>query len=195
MKKKMIQKISMLTLFFICFASSILFAKSEKKDGFELPNGFRFGYQYSNLINNGNMAYAHLDRGYLGYTRKIKVVPLVHIETGMEAMISGAKLANNSSVELYYLNVPVQGILKLGPVVGIAGFNGNFKLAETQKINGQKVKLDNSNRSSFFDLTLDAGLGFNVLMLTFEGRYYWGLLDVNNGYTNRFWQAGVKIHF
>ncbi len=175
---------------------TVLCSAQKEDDGrFDLPNGFRIGYQYSNLNNNDEDAADHLDRGYIGYVRKIKIVPLIHIETGLEYMIAGAQQSDDVRLQLHYLTVPAQGVLKLGPFVGVAGLNGNFRIAEDFTVDGEKVDRDDDDRAAAFDLAVDAGAGFNILFMTIEARYYWGLLEVDNGWYNRYWQAGLKFHF
>ncbi len=184
-----------LLLLFLCLSSISVFCQSDDDEGKGLPNGIRVGYQYSNLSNNDRDAADNLDRFYIGYVRKINVIPLIHVETGLEYMIAGAKQSEDSRLELHYLVLPAQGVLKIGPFVGVAGLNADFRLAENYTLNGEKIKRSGSDKSASFDLAADAGAGFNILFMTIEARYYWGLLEVQDGWYNQYWQAGVKFHF
>lgn len=186
-----------LALIFLCLCSYWIQAQSESNDknGFEFPNGFRFGFQSSNLHQDGSSIGDHLSRGYVGYLRKVHLVPFLHLETGLEYMIAGSQQNSDSKLELHYLTVPAQGVFKIGPFVALGGINANFRVAENYTVNGEKVKRKGDERSNAFDLALDAGGGFNFLAFTAEFRYYWGLLEVDNGAFNRYWQAGLKIHF
>jgi hypothetical protein len=168
--------------------------KDDERD-FNLPNGIRFGYQWANFVKDGDQAAENLDRGYIGYARKWKIIPLIHLETGLEYMIAGAKIDEDNKLQLHYLVIPVQGLVKVGPFIGLAGLSGNIRIAEQLELKAGTVNAGDDKRSSGFDLAANLGAGFNILMLTFEARHYWGLLDVDDGWHNRYWQAGLKFHF
>ena len=179
---------------FLCLLTYSCFAqKDDDKDRHLLPNGLRGGYQWSNLENDSESAADNLDGFYVGYVRKIKLIPLIHIETGLEYMLAGAKQTDNSKLQIHYIVLPAQGVLKIGPFVGMAGVNANFKVGEKLTVNGQTV--DRDDKAAVFDFAVDGGLGFNILMFTIEARYYWGLIEVENGWYNRYAQLGLKLHF
>lgn len=185
---------STITTFFFCLSICCCLAQDDDKDkGWSLPNGFRAGYQWSNLENDTETAANNLDRFYVGYLRKFKLLHLLKVETGLEYMIAGAQQSDDTRLQLHYLVLPAQGVLKIGPFVGQAGLNANFRIAENLKVNGQSV--DRDDKSANFDLAANVGAGFNFLMVTLEARYYWGLLEVDNGWYNRYSQFGLKFHF
>lgn len=166
----------------------------DEKDGWNMPNGVRFGWQLSNLRQDGDNLGDDLHRGYIGYVRKISIAHFFKVETGLEYMIAGTQLDDDSHLELHYLVLPAQGAVKLGPFVAQAGLAGNFKIAEGYKEDGEKV--DRGDKAAFFDLTANAGAGFNFLFMMVEARHYWGLLEVEEeSINNDFWQLGLKIHF
>jgi hypothetical protein len=177
----------------LCFCLFVMAAhgQSDDKGRFDLPNGFRLGYQQSNLFNNDVDAADNLHRGYVGYIRKIGRARMLHLETGLEYMIAGAQVSEEDKLQLHYLSLPAQGVLKLGPFVGVAGLNANFMIADNFDSDNNAPEPDLKR----FDLVADAGVGFNILFMTLEARYYWGLLEVTDGWYNRYWQAGLKFHF
>lgn len=159
------------------------------------PNGFRIGYQWSNLVKSGTNAADNLDGMYAGFVRSMKLAPLFKFETGMEFCMNGAKQTENSKLQLGYLVLPAQLKAKLGPLVGQVGVNGNFRIIEKLTVNGNSIDIDDNNRASFFDLAVNVGAGFNIAVLTIEARYYWGLIDVHDGWYNRYAQLGLKVNF
>ena len=179
----------------LCIFSCYCGAQSDKGGGLDLPNGFRVGYQRSDMVNNSKTSSGMLDRGYIGYVRKIGRAPIVHLETGLEFMIAGAEQTDTSKLDLYYFSAPLQGVLKIGPIVAVAGVNANFRIAEKFTESGKSITRDKEEKSAIFDVAADAGIGFNILMITLEARYYWGLLEVDNGWNNRYLQLGLKFHF
>lgn len=183
---------SLFTLIFCLFTLSVIAQKDEHK---HRPNGIRIGYQNSQYANGDNTSDGTLSRGYVGFMRKIGKRDLFHLETGLEYMIAGAKFDPDAQVQLHYITLPVQGVVKIGPFVGLAGINGNFRVAENVKVGDQEVERDDDDKSNGFDVAVDAGLGFNILFMTIEARYYWGLIEVEDGWYNRYVQAGLKFHF
>lgn len=178
------------------FIANLTMAQDDKEDNDKKwPNGFRAGYQWSNLVKEEDKVADNLDGFYVGYLRKVKIIPLLRLETGLEYMIAGAQTSDDKKLRLHYLVLPAQLVVKIGPVYGLAGVNGNIKIYEDLKVNGQKVDITSENRVSAFDIAVDAGAGFNFLFLSIEARYYWGLLEVEQGYKNQYAQIGLKVHF
>ena len=188
------KKITFLLLFGllagICTAQS-----DEEKDGFNLPNGIRLGFQSSDLLGDGIDTHGTMDRGYIGYLRKMTIAHFIKIETGLEYMIAGAELTEDSELQLHYLCIPAQGLFKLGPFVAQAGLSGNIKVSETYKLNGDKVDRPDDDKASGFDVAANFGAGFNIAFLTIEARHYWGLLEVDESVFNDYWQLGLKGNF
>ncbi len=170
----------------LCIFSCYCFAQADKGRVLDLPNSIRFGYLKSDMVNSAKTSNEMLERGYIGYVRKIGRAPIVHLETGLELMATGANQTDTSKLELYYLSAPLQVVLKLGPFVGLAGLNANFRIAEKLTVNGESITRDTDSKSAVFDVAADAGVGLNIVMVTIEARYYWGLLEVDNGWNNRY---------
>jgi hypothetical protein len=168
-------------------------ADDEEED--KRPNGVRFGYQWANLVNDGKDAADNLDAFYFGFARQVKITPLFRFETGLEYMMNGAKQTENSKLQMGYLALPLQMKVKLGPFIGQAGLNANFKVYQKLTIAGNDVIINDDNRAAFFDLAANVGVGFQFLFLTAEARYYWGLLEVKNEWFNRYAQLGLKVSF
>jgi hypothetical protein len=176
-----------------CVSVISLFAQDEVKK--EKQSGIRLGYGNSTLIKNSKEAKGNLDQFYGGFTHRFKIAKLFRLETGLEYTGAGAKLTDSSKLQLHYIVLPVQGMLKLGPLIGLVGANGNFRVAEERYFLGEKISVSDNNKSEFFDLTLDAGVGINIFFMTIEARYYWGMLNVTDDWMNRYWQVGLNFHF
>ena len=180
----------------LCFFSSILSAQEdEEKDGFNLPNGVRFGWQSSNYLQDGDSYGNTIDRGYIGYVRKISILHFLKLETGLEYMIAGTQMNEDNRIQLHYLVIPAQGAFKLGPFVAQAGVSANIKLSEDYTENGEKVDRPDDEKANGFDVAANIGAGFNFLFMTLEARHYWGLLEVEDGWYNDYWQLGLKFNF
>ena len=167
----------------------------DDEDEDKRPNGIRFGYQSSNLVNSDEDSFNNLDAFYFGLVRQVKIAPLLRFESGIEYMQNGAQLSEDSKIKLAYLVLPLQLKLKLGPFIGQAGLNANFKVYQKNTFQGANVILDDDNKASFFDLAGNVGVGINFLFLTLEGRYYWGFIDVKNDWFNQYGQLGLKVSF
>ena len=159
------------------------------------PNGVRFGYQWANLVRNEEDAANNLDAFYFGLVRQVKIAPLLRFESGLEYMMNGAQQTENTKLQLGYLVVPLQLKLKLGPFIGQAGLNANFKVYQKLTVAGRNVIINDDNKAAFFDLAANLGVGFQFLFMTIEARYYWGLIDVKDDWFNRYAQLGLKVSF
>ncbi|MFI5219891.1 MAG: outer membrane beta-barrel protein [Bacteroidia bacterium] len=179
----------------IVFNSFFTFSQAEEDENDNKLNGIRFGYQHSNLLNNDEDAANNLDRFYIGFTRQKKLSPLFRLETGLEYMIAGAMITEDSKLELHYITIPLQAHLKIGPFLGTAGLNALFKVAQKMTFGGTKIEVTDENKATFMDCTADVGLGFKILMITLEARYYYGLVDIKDGWHNNYYQLGLKVSF
>jgi len=178
------------------FITSLAWGQNAKeKDGFNMPNGVRFGWLSSKYLQDGDSSGNALDRGYIGYVRKISILRLLKLETGLEYMIAGTNLDEDKRIQLHYLVVPAQGALKLGPFITQAGLSANFKIVEDFTENGEEIERPDDEKASNFDLAANVAAGFSFLFATFEVRHYWGLLEVEDGWHTDYWQAGLKLNF
>jgi hypothetical protein len=64
------------------------------------PNGLRFGYQWANMVKNGEDAANNLDAFYFGLVRQVKIAPLLRFESGIEYMMNGAQQTENTKLQL-----------------------------------------------------------------------------------------------
>jgi hypothetical protein len=158
--------------------------------------GFRGGYQSAGTWNDGNKVDGDLTGFYVGIFKNSKfgLGELLTVNYGLEYMQNGHKNNDSNYRSIDYLSIPLALRVKLGPVYAQGGINGNFRIGEEYLVGGSDV-LDDTNKTSGFDVPAHLGIGFKILMISIEGRYHYGLLDVNNGNTNRYFQLGAGISF
>ncbi|MFD2203470.1 outer membrane beta-barrel protein [Shivajiella indica] len=158
--------------------------------------GFRGGYQSSGTWNDGDQVDGDLPGFYVGIFKnsRIGLGDLLMINYGLEYIQNGHKSDDSNYRSIDYLSIPLALRVKLGPVYAQGGINGNFRIGEEYLLNGSDVLNDN-NKTSGFDVPAHIGLGFKILMISIEARYHYGLMDVNNGNANRYFQIGAGISF
>jgi hypothetical protein len=183
-----------LLIFAMLSVANFSFAGDDDDDDKKRPNGFRVGYQSSTLEKSSDKSASSLGGFYVGYVRKIGIIPMLRLETGLEYMTAGAK-NDNSQMNLNYLVVPIQGVGKIGPVFALVGLNAAFKVSQSLEVNGNKIDIPDDSKAKTFDFMIDAGAGYSLLFLSLEARYYWGLSSVENGYQNWLVQVGLKLSF
>lgn len=166
---------------------------TEEEDDKRL-NGVRFGYQLSNLTG-GEGTYNDLSGFYAGIVRQKKLSPLFRIESGLEYMLAGAQVTDNSKLQLHYIVIPIQLHLKVGPFIGTAGLNADFKVHQNIEIAGLDVPITDENKAAFMDFAGNLGVGFKLWILTAEARYYYGFVDIKDGWHNNYFQLGLKLSF
>jgi len=184
-------------LLIIPFISTLVsFAGDNTEDDYDIRlNGIRAGYQASDLIKGERETLDSRDGFYFGFVRKVNLVPLLKLETGLEYMQAGAILSDTSEIRLNYIVLPAQLVFKLGPLLALGGLNACFKIDEDYIVNDNEKNLSDDQSSSFTDFSVNGGVGFQLLMISIEARHYWGLTDINNGFENRYWQLGLKVSF
>jgi len=158
--------------------------------------GIRGGFQSAGTFNNGDRVDGTFGNLYVGVFKNSKfgLGSLLTLNYGLEYMQNGHQANDNNFRKIDYLSFPLGLRVKLGPVFAQGGVNGNFKIGEKYLVNGTDI-LDSTNKTGRFDLPAHIGLGFKLLMITIEGRYHHGLLDVNNGNRNSYLQLGAGISF
>lgn len=159
--------------------------------------GIRAGYQNTSFRVDGSKVddtdYYH--SFYVGFFKEHKIVPVFHVGYGLDYNRTGQMWnSKNDKVVLNNLSVPVYLKAKLGPVFAVGGVAPSFKISEKYS--------DNHTDSPFGDdkyktlsFPLFGGVGVKILMFTIEGRYYWGLNEINNGVKNQYVQLGAGISF
>lgn len=121
---------------------------------------------------------------------------MLRFGTGLEYFQNGYE-SNLVDVQrrLHYISAPLYLKVKVGPVYATGGTALNFKVAENAKY--QEESMDPlTEKSNWFDMPLQAGLGINILMLAIEARYHWGMLELNDiGAKNQYVQLGLSVSF
>lgn len=157
--------------------------------------GLRFGYHSSVLAMDGNTWGDPIQSFYLGFTRDNKLIPLLHLGTGLEYFKNGVKLTDGIQRDFHYLSVPINAKLKLGPIFALTGFAPSFKVAERYITDGNSVKPSDDLKAEWFDIPFFVGAGVKIWMLSLEARYHWGLLEVTDGYKSQYFQLGMALSF
>lgn len=169
--------------------------------GFSLSTaqGIRAGWQRAAIVHDTSLVQNPLQSFYAGITHTHYLgenhdVIGFGLNTGFEYTQCGNKGDENNYRKIHYLSIPLGLRFKLGPVFIQGGPNLNFKVAEKLIVNGADA-LNDQNKTATFDLPIHAGAGIILGPLTIEGRYHYGILDVNNGNKNAYLQLGLAYRF
>ena len=159
--------------------------------------GIRAGYQGSGLFLGNGMypASETYPSFYAGFFRDTRIFSVLHFGSGAEYFQNGLQFTPDNRRVLHYISLPLDLKLKLGPIFALGGMAPSFKVAEREFINGYGEKPPSGDRSRGFDAPVFVGAGLKIWFLTLEARYHWGLLDVYDGYYNRYLQIGAGISF
>ncbi len=181
------RKIVMLCFMFIMISATIMKAEGNKF-------GVRAGYQSSNLVSDGDKLGKGLSGYYVGVFKDHDFfVPLLRLSTGLEFSQMGFKgddsVIDGDKLSINYLGIPIGVKAKLGPVFGTVGSGINFKVGES----GKYDDIDYDLKS--FDIPVYVGAGVNILFLGIEGRYIWGMTDIDKDTKNRVFQIGLTARF
>lgn len=184
-----------LIIFAVTVALTTADIQAQDKDG-DRVGGIRFGYQASNYYLDGD-AWASEAMGsfYAGFFRDNKIAPLLHLGTGLEYFKNGVSVTDDFRRDLHYVSVPLNIKLKLGPVFALTGFAPSFKVAERFVVGDNSEKPSDDEKAEWFDIPFYAGAGVKLLFITIEARYHWGLLEVMEGYNQRYFQLGLGLSF
>lgn len=170
------------------------FAQNEKPQKI----GIRAGYQSSTIAVDGSQfaSTVGLNSFYLGVFKEKKLVPMLHFGVGLEYLQNGFE-SNLVDLQrrLHYISAPLYLKVKVGPVYATGGTALNIKVAEnTEFLDASMDPL--TEKSNWFDLPLQAGLGIKILMFSLEARYNWGMLNLNDiGAKNQYVQLGLAMSF
>jgi len=138
----------------------------------------------------------NLQAFYVGVFRDNKLIPLLSLGSGLEYVQNGYRIEDNDYKRvLHYISVPLHVKAKIGPVFGLAGFAPSIKVSEKIFENGDKRNPASDEKSEWFDVPFQAGVGVKILFFTIEARYHWGLMEVNRGNRNQYFQLGAAISF
>lgn len=154
--------------------------------------GIRAGYQMSDTYYPSGGATGTLDGFYLGAYKNNKIMPMLHWTFGLEYFQNGFHVDSDTKRTVHTLSIPVNVKVKLGPFFALAGSGLNMDLSDKTEISGVDVDSD----VNFLDIPLTVGFGFKILILSIEGRYSWGMLNVDsNDGKNRYFQIGAGVSF
>ena len=155
--------------------------------------GIRFGYIDSKLDKGSAGLF---DQGYnsfyVGFYNDQRIIPMLYFSSGLDYYQSGSKKSDDVKLVLHYISVPLALKLKVGPLHGIGGIHGAVKVSS-------KLTIGNESGSAkdfgSFDAGAFLGAGIQILIISAEIKYNWGLVDIYNGYKNNFMQAGLTLSF
>ena len=181
-------------LFAVTFSLFTAGLQAQEKKG-DRVGGLRFGYHTSELSKDGKAWGDPVQSFYVGFTRDNKLIPLLHLGTGLEYFKNGVKLTDGIQRDFHYLSVPINAKLKLGPVFALTGFAPSFKVAERYVTDGNSVKPSDDMKAEWFDIPFFVGAGVKIWMLSLEARYHWGMLEVTDGYKTQYFQLGLGLSF
>jgi hypothetical protein len=171
---------------------TIIPARAQRGERF----GIRAGYQSSAQYKNGSQVSDTdpLNYFYAGLFRDNKIIPALYLGVGVEYFQNGHTYNNGSDKwVLNYLSIPVYLKAKLGPVFALGGLGANFKLSEKIYFNGESMDPPDGHGSKTMDVPVFLGAGVRLSIFTIEARYHWGLVDINNGNSNQYFQIGGAI--
>jgi hypothetical protein len=177
------------------FSSILLFAVV-----FSLPawaqdevGGIRIGYHSAGVYADGSQLFDSHNNMYVGLFRDNRIIPMLHIGTGLEYFQNGWSNGDDTYRKLHTISVPAYAKLKIGPVFALAGVAANFKVSEKVMDSGQEVEIADDDKAAVFDLPISAGLGVKFLMITVELRYHWGTIESIPGTKNQYLQIGLGV--
>ena len=166
-----------------------------KAGGNDKIGGIRAGFHSAALFEDGNMLQptTHLQNFYVGLTREKRIVPVLNYGIGLEYFQNGGQTDNDNKRILHYVSIPVSIKPKIGPFFVRGGIAPSFKVGEKIYIDGEKF--DPDEKAKVFDAPVFLGAGFEILLITIEARYHWGLVEIDNGITTQYLQIGAGISF
>ena len=178
-----------------CFILLIVIILPVNAKGDDKIGGVRAGFHSSALFEDGGMLqpYGHNQNFYVGITREKRIVPILHYGLGLEYFQNGGVIDDDNKHTLHYLSIPVGVKLKLGPFFTRGGIAPSFKVGEKYLSAGEEIDLE--EKAKTFDAPVFLGAGFNIMIITIEARYHWGLVELNNGVTSQYLQIGAGISF
>lgn len=159
--------------------------------------GIRAGYHIASMVEKGNKpdSASRNESFYVGFFREQNISKYFYYGAGLEYFQNGIKYSGDRELVLHTISIPINAKFKIGPAFALAGAAANFKVAERIKTGDSSMEPPDENKSNWFDVPVFLGAGVTVLFITVEARYHWGLLDVNNGLHNRYFQLGAAVSF
>ena len=178
-------------LFILMVVIAVLPVRAQKGERF----GIRAGYQNSAWYKDGSQLTGTdpLSNFYVGIYKDNKLLPAIHFGIGLEYFQNGYRINSSDKRVLHMLSVPAYAKVKIGPVFGLAGIGANFKVSEKIYTNDVASSPSSEQKSKTVDFPLFIGAGVRISIFTIEARYHWGLVDINNGASNQYFQLGAGI--
>jgi hypothetical protein len=188
------KKTVLTTLVLTVFLVTTVLAQNNEKT---FVSGIRGGFHAASLVMDGskpNEASA-LNNFYIGFFNDNKLAPMFYFGKGLEYFQNGIAYTSNSERILHTVSVPLYLKLKLGPVFGLGGIAGNFKVSEKFSAGDYEVSPTDSDKSNWFDAPVFLGAGVKIFFVSVEARYHWGLIEVRNGLKSQYFQVGAAVSF
>jgi hypothetical protein len=183
--------------FVFLFTAVLTTTSTAQGDSPNRIGGIRAGYNGAVLALDGDLY--PLSEGYpsfyAGIFRDNRIIPLLHVGTGLEYVRNGMLFDEDHKRALHYVSIPANLKLKLGPLFMVGGIAPSFKVAERVFVNGDSSKPASDDASNWFDAPVFIGGGLKITFIMLEVRYHWGVTDVYQGYHNRYLQIGAAISF
>lgn len=159
--------------------------------------GIRAGFQTATTVNGGNRVQGSIPGWYLGaFTEdRLALKGGLKWHSGVEYVRVGHEQNSQNFRRVNYLAVPMGlKFTLLRKVYAQGGISPSFKVGEKYVVGGNDA-LNSNTRSSVFDLPMHIGAGVNLGRIDLDGRYNIGLISVNSGNRNRYFQLGGAFRF
>ncbi|WP_340112121.1 hypothetical protein [Maribellus mangrovi] len=191
MKKKVLFTIVLAVVF---LTTTLAQNKESEKN---MVSGIRGGWHYATLLKDGTEPYSasNLNSFYVGFFNENKIVPMFHFGKGLEYFQNGLSYTGGGERILHTISVPLYLKLKVGPVYGLGGIAGNFKVSEKFSAGDYEVSPTDNDKSNWFDAPVFLGAGVKIFFVSVEARYHWGLIEVRNGLKSQYLQVGAAVSF
>lgn len=188
------KKTTFLTVFLAVFVITTVFGQDKET---KTVSGIRGGWHSATLVMDGATPYdaSALSSFYVGFFNDNKIVPMLYFGKGIEYFQNGIKYTSSSQRVLHTVSVPLYLKLKIGPVYGLGGIAGNFKVSEKYTVGDHEVSPTDSDKSKWFDAPVFLGAGVKIFFVSVEARYHWGLIEVRNGLKSQYLQVGAAVSF
>lgn len=173
-------------------------------DDANFKKGIRAGWQLSNFYgdNYSSSLTEPFHSFYVGIYGEKKLVPLLRFGAGIEFSQTGTRVKDFDDTKFVRSNlyIPLYLKLKLGPLFALGGIAPNFGVGNKQTLLGEDIPLDDKDKTNTLDSPVFLGLGVNIMMISIEARYHWGLMDLNKDsnyseFKQQYFQLGAALHF
>ncbi|MCK5838640.1 MAG: PorT family protein [Bacteroidales bacterium] len=203
MRKTML--LLLLTALIISMANPVTAQRNDKR---KRTNFFQVGYNNSSLKSSGNSFGNSKGSFYFSLYKEIKIMPFIHFGSGLEYVKNGSYISDESKmiyfadgeilptddyVYLNYLTIPLHLTAKLGPVAGMVGVSGSYRV-DARLINDEENrKLTDKSYFNRLDAGAYVGARLTIIFVGIEVRYTWGLVNVIDNYKNQNLQIGLYV--